>query len=115
MRKRQSPYEVRREMIKDIMDDFDFEKCRKVMLALDWEWWGQGTPSIKTMKESATNRLNDAVEGVLNRENNIRSDVPYMVSSGGFKAIAYKNRYGYLDFLKLEFVVTDWEATQPDY
>jgi hypothetical protein len=66
------------------------------------------------MKESATKRLNDAIEGVLNKENNTRSDVPYTVSSGGFKATAFKNRYGYLDFLKLEFVVTEWESTEPD-
>jgi len=109
-----SPYQVRQNMIKEIIECFDFEKCRKVMVALDWGWWGQGTPSIETMKESATNRLNDAVEGVLNRENNTRSDVPYIVSSGGFKATVYKNRYGYLDYLTLEFIVTEWEATEPD-
>lgn len=101
-------------MIKEIIECFNFEKCHKVMVALDWGWWGEGTPSIERMKESATNRLNDAIEGVLNRENNTRSDVPYIVSSGGFKATAYKNRYGYLDFIKLEFVVADWEATEPD-
>jgi hypothetical protein len=108
------PYQVRKNMIKEIIECFNFEKCHKVMVALDWGWWGEGTPSIERMKESATNRLNDAIEGVLNRENNTRSDVPYVVSSGGFKATAYKNRYGYLDFIKLEFVVADWEATEPD-
>jgi hypothetical protein len=109
-----SPYQTRQNMIQEIIECFDFEKCRHVMLALNWGWWGQGTPSIETMIKSATNRLNEAVEGVLNRENNTRSDVPYIVSSGGFKATAYKNRYGYLDYLTLEFVVTEWEATEPD-
>jgi hypothetical protein len=108
-----SPYQVRQNMIKEIIECFNFEKCCMVMNALNWEWFNQGIPSIETMKQSATNRLNDAIEGVLNRENNIRSDVPYIVSSGGFKATAFKNKYGYLNFLKLEFVVTEWE-TEPD-
>jgi len=105
-----SPYQVRQNMIKEIIEEFDFKKCHKVMSTLNWQWWGQGVPSIERMKESATNRLNDAIEGLLNRETKMSSDIPYIVLSGGFKATAYKNRYGYLDFLKLEFIVTDWET-----
>jgi hypothetical protein len=114
MRKRQSPYQVRQDMITEIIEEFDFEKCYKVMLVLDWTWAGQGIPSIERMKKFATDILNSAINGVLNRENNTKCDVPFMSSSGGFKAIACKNRYGYLDFLKLEFVVTEWEVTEPD-
>ena len=114
MKVRKSPYEVRQEMIKKIIEEFDFEKCRKVMLALGWEWRGQGTPSIERMRKFATDILNSAINGVLIRENNTRCDVPYMASSGGFKAIVYKSRYGHLDFIKLEFVVTEWEVSEPD-
>jgi len=97
-------------MIDDIIQNFDFETCRQVMLATNWGWWGQGTPSVEIMKDSAKNRLNDAVEGVLDKENKIHAGVSYIVSSGGLKATAIKNRYGYVDFLLLEFVFTDWSS-----
>lgn len=115
MKVRKSPYEVRQDMITEIIEEFDFEKCCKVMLALDWGWRGQGSPSIERMKKFAIDILNSAINGVLTRENNTRCDVPYTASSGGFKAIAYKSRYGHLDFIKLEFVVTEWEVSEPDY
>ena len=92
------------------MDSFDFEQCHKVMLALDWEWWGQGTPSIETMKESARKKLEYAISGILDESNKVKPHEPFFASSGGFNGTAMKNRYGYVDFLRLEFVVTEWEA-----
>jgi len=105
-----SPYVVRKKMIKEILEQFDFEKCQKVMTLLNWYWYGIGVPTIERMKESAENRLENAADGVLNRERRVNSNTPFSVSSGGFKATAYKNRYGYLDFLKLEFIVSEWET-----
>jgi hypothetical protein len=97
-------------MIDNIIQNFDFETCRLAMLATNWGWWGQGTPSVETMRDSAKDRLKDAVKGVLDRENKIHAGVSYIVSSGGLKATAIKNRYGYVDFLQLEFVFTDWSS-----
>jgi hypothetical protein len=97
-------------MIDNIIQNFDFERCRQAMLATNWGWWGLGTPSVETMKDSARSRLKDAVKGVLDRENKIHAGVSYIVSSGGLKATAIKNRYGYVDFLQLEFVFTDWSS-----
>lgn len=114
MKVRKSPYEVKEDMITEIIEEFDFEKCHKVMLHLDWQWWGRGTPSIQVMKDFVRKNLERAIVGVLDRENHRNSDVPYTVSSGGFTAKAFKNRYGYLDFLKLEFIITDWEVSEPD-
>lgn len=45
-----------------VMEELDFEKIHKTMVALDWEWWYQGVPSIETLKESARDLLEYAWE-----------------------------------------------------
>ena len=105
-----SPELDKKRMITEILEQFDFEKCREAMLALNWGWWCEGTPSLQVMKDSAKKRLEEAIEYVTSKNNDIRADEPVFVSSGGLKATAIKNRYGHLSFLKLEFVVTDWDA-----
>lgn len=46
--------------INAIMEDIDFEKIHKVMEFLGWEWWGQGVPSIETIRTEARNHLERA-------------------------------------------------------
>lgn len=95
-------------MIQDILDNFDFEKCRTVMKAINWTWALEGNvPSMERIKKAAENRLRDAMD--LAKKGKC-SKSTYFVSSGGLKANAWANRYGYIEGIKLEFVLTDWDS-----
>lgn len=83
------------EKIEQIMENFDFEKVHKVMVALEWEWhFGHGCsgiPSVHTLKEEASRLLSDAWM------------IKTTVSTGGFSAV-------YNDgCLSLSFIVEEWE------
>ena len=97
-------------MVSQIIENFDFQKCRIVMTHLNWQWHGRGVPTIDDMKKMVRGHFIDVVEGILNKENNVRHYERYYVSSGGFTAWGYKNKYGSIDKLGLEFIVADWDV-----
>jgi hypothetical protein len=97
-------------MINEIIANFDFEKVNTTMKLLDWQWAGEGVPGINKLRDSATERLNNAIEIVLSTDNKEHHDVGWLSSSGGLKATAWKNKKGKLSKLLLEFVLTDWDA-----
>jgi len=105
-----SPYLKESKMINDIIENFDFYKCHDVMSHVDWQWRGNGVPTIDMLKLSAVNRLKNAIEGVKDKENKVASDCEYHSSSGGLKATAWKNRYGHIEGVRLEFVLTEWDS-----
>jgi len=110
MNKRLSPKETHEKMIQDVLDNFDFKRCRRAMIALNWTWTPNPTsPSIEELKISAHNRLRNAIDGILNRKNHNHNQ-PYYVSSGGLKATAYINKFKQIVFVQLEFVLTEWES-----
>lgn len=109
MTKRLTQEEQHKKMIDDIINNFDFVKCRKTMVALGWTWAFNGTPNVDEMKKTAKYLMNGAIEGCLESKS-FRPGVTYMHATGGFKAEAIKNKYGYLEHLKLEFVVTEWDS-----
>lgn len=53
---------VKERTINAVMEELDFEKIHKAMVALDWQWWNQGVPSIETIREHAYNLLEYAWE-----------------------------------------------------
>jgi hypothetical protein len=53
--------------------------------------------------------MQNAINGCLGNRS-CRPNETYMSSTGGFKAVAIKNKYNHLEFLKLEFVLTEWES-----
>jgi hypothetical protein len=79
------------------------------MSLLKWEWFGRGVPTIDMLKESAAERLRSAMKGVKDKENGLSVNECYFSSSGGLKGTAWKNRYGHVAGIKLEFVLTDWD------
>ena len=93
-------------MITDIMEDFDFEKVRKVMLLLDWKWdIGNGemtVPSIYRMTRQAEWLLRDVAKyyGVKDH---------HTISTGGFTAMLYD------DMLTLSFELEEVTAFPEDY
>jgi hypothetical protein len=109
--KMKSPLLKEKEMIENIINNFDFDRCLKVMEFLNWEWWCPNDsilkiPNMDELKESAKGKLHRAIEGCKELK---KGEYSYNVSSGGFKASAFKNRYGHINFLTLEFILTEWE------
>ena len=88
-----------KEKVEQIMENFDFEKVHRVMVALEWEWYfgrgGSGIPSVKSLKERAGELLSN-VGDLICEGDTITS------SSGGFEA---KNADG---CLSLSFIVEEW-------
>jgi hypothetical protein len=99
-------------MVDDIMDEFDFEKVQRTMHALDWKWVDtqMAVPSISELKNTARYLLIKVYNLRTNEYNDTHPEVPVQVATGGFRAIALSNDDGVVDFLKLEFVITEWEA-----
>ena len=81
--------------INEIIKNFDFEKVRKVMVALEWQWHGNDeSPTVGELMLSAQKHLTY----VCDKEDD------WTVSSGGFEA---SKRNG---MLTLKFVVEEWDA-----
>ena len=98
------------DMINEILAHFDFEKVHEVMELTNWTWAGEGVPSIKKIKESAEYHLSSAIEQVLSPSNTEHHEVGWISSSGGLKAMAWKNEDNTLAKIQLEFVLTDWDS-----
>lgn len=80
--------------VEEIIEQFDFEKVRKAMVALNWCWYGDtNPPSIGELVLSAQKLLNEVLEEDL-----------CALSTGGFLA---ENRNGLLSLL---FVLEEWDV-----
>ena len=85
--------EQQRKLIDEVLDNFDFDKVKKAMDALNWTWAScNGVPTIYDLRTESRRLLKDAIEKNL-----------FRVSTGGFKA-------GYSDnILSLEFTITEYD------
>ena len=109
------PYDKRQRMIADILNEFDFKRVHFAMVALDWRWgFDAKTPSIDELRFSARERMQSAMDGCLNSDD-VDEGVPYISSSGGLKATAYKDSYGQIGHLGLEFVLTEWDSDGEEF
>jgi hypothetical protein len=75
--------------IEDIIDEFDFEKVKKVMDFLDWKWHAaeDGVPRIAELRKSARSLLKQCAFKVLLSS---EIDAESSIATGGFRANAYK-------------------------
>jgi hypothetical protein len=81
-------------MIDEILDEFNFERVHKVMVALDWTWSGtDGVPTIPDLRRMARSLLKQVVE----------SKGIHSVGSGGFTA------YMHYGILGLRFEISSYE------
>ena len=81
-----------RRLIDEVLDNFDFDKVKKAMDALNWIWIGcDGVPSIYDLRKKSRRLLKEAI-----KQNS------YRISTGGFRA-GYSN-----NVLSLDFIVTEW-------
>jgi len=88
---------IHEEQIDYIIDNFNFEKVRCVMLSLDWQWActegnGHAVPSIARLKAMARHLLRSSIKDT-------------EVTSGGLYATYYPPENGDDDYFVLKFVV----------
>jgi hypothetical protein len=102
-------------MIDDIIKNFDFDKVQSVMEFLDWQWAGEGVPTIKSLKETAKRLLKGAVEARLGPYKNEHWEQPIIHGTGGFEARAWCNKEKTkIEVLDLKFILADWDAEIED-
>ncbi len=83
------------EKINEIIKNFDFEKVRKVMVALDWAWrFDDRSPLVGELVITAQRLLTEVVE----------KEEDWGISTGGFLAT---KRNG---MLALKFMVEEWDV-----
>jgi hypothetical protein len=98
-------------MIKDIMDEFDFDQVKRAMDALDWKWQGE-TPTIYDLREEAERLLRGASESRLDHYRATHHDVAIINACGGFEAKAFCNESKTkITGLQLDFIVTSWDSS----
>jgi hypothetical protein len=101
---------IEEELIDEVLEQFNFGKCKSVMDHLRWGWgFDNQVPTIQELKKSARNRINTAIEGIKSDKTHSYRET-YTCSSGGLKASVWKNRYGRISDIQLEFVLTDWST-----
>jgi hypothetical protein len=97
--------------IDDIVDNFDWEKVHKTMVALDWKWaMEEGDteiPSVGQLFRCAVGLLHDAYDGAE------KNQINYSVRTGGFHARALVDEKEIYE-LKLIFEVCSWEYDELD-
>jgi hypothetical protein len=100
------------ELIDEVIENFDFYKCQLMMEYMGWRWMthdGYRIPTKYDLIESAKDRIQSAIEGI-KEAGRMGLNESYGSSSGGLKATVYKNRYHQITFIKLEFILTEWDA-----
>jgi hypothetical protein len=87
-----------KKIIKNILEDFNFEKVHKAMTSLDWAWLTyQRVPTEKEIKKCAENLLEDALKQ--SYENKGKG---FYCATGGLKAFVKVKS----SFVELEFVIS---------
>lgn len=104
---KQIQYDDPTDDIDEILDCFDFERVKKVMDHLNWEWVlsDSGVPEIYELRKRARELLQTVVVGVQKKE----SEGSYFTATGGFYAEARVYPDDSKIYLRLSFQVTDWD------
>jgi hypothetical protein len=103
---KQDPVE---EMIKGIMEYFEWRRVQEVMDYLDWRWRGEYV-TIEMLKETAEELLRSAIDSRLNGFKDKSWETGIINATGGLQAEAWcdesKTKIVALD---LKFILTDWD------
>lgn len=98
-------------MIRDIIDEFDFDKVERTMEALNWKWRGE-TPTLYDLRKEAEHLLRGAAKSRLSDFKDTHHDVAIINACGGFEARAYCNEdKTKITGLDLAFVITSWDSS----
>ena len=88
--------------IREIMEEFDFEKVHKVMLILNWWWADTGKPpTVGELRERAEELLTHTAEV-------ITGQYGFYSTIGGLEV--YSNSVDKI--IKLSFIAAEWEASK---
>ena len=99
--------------IDNIMDEFNFARVYKAMVALDWKWASSKNyvPSMDDLRETAESLLRGAAESRLGDYKGEHWELGIINGTGGFQATAYcdedKTKIIALD---LSFVLEHWDS-----
>jgi hypothetical protein len=98
-------------MIKDIMDEFDFDQVERAMEALNWKWRGE-TPTLYDLRETAESLLRGAAKSRLGDFKDTHHEIAIINGTGGFEARAYCNEdKTKITGLDLAFIVSSWDSS----
>ena len=99
------------EMIDNIMDNFDFGRVAKTMLALDWKWWdiplseNDGIPLEADIRVTARRLLKGLPDTFIKDS--------YCTGTGGLYVKAWYENTD-LVLMELTFVVSEWRVDVND-
>jgi len=102
-----------KDIIDEIMEEFNFGKVESVMFHLNWRWASEykRTPNIDELRETAERLLKDAAESRLGAYIDTHHELGIFSATGGFKATAWCNETKTeITGLRLEFIVADWDT-----
>ena len=93
---------MRIEQIEDLLDEFDFDKVKKVMDCLEWTYFDSpdSKVSIGELRRMARTRLEDAYYATPSTE--------YTTACGGFTVDRYMYTGSNTKYITLKFVVAEW-------
>lgn len=96
-------YDMLRDDLKQIMENFDFNKVHSVMKLLDWKWYSEHAngmvPTIDEMKECVCDLFESGMK---------QQSEDFEISTGGFTLSLYNN------CLSLEFILESYEIYAED-
>jgi hypothetical protein len=101
-------------MIDEIMDEFNFARVHKAMVALDWKWAvtsNNNVPTMDELRKEAERLLRNAAEVRLDLFKGEPWESPIYCNTGGFSAAAWCNEdKTEITRLDLDFIVSTWSA-----
>jgi len=98
-------------MIKDILNEFDFDQVERAMEALNWRWRGE-IPTIYDLRETAESLLRGAAKSRLSDFKDTHHEIAIINGTGGFEARAYCNEdKTKITGLDLAFIVSSWDSS----
>ena len=94
------------ELVDKLLDEFDFEKVKKTMDALEWVYFDSPdkTVSVGELRRMARRLLDEVYDKPPSSE--------YTIGCGGFEAFRYMPVGDPTKYLSLKFVVTEWSADE---
>jgi len=101
-------------MIEDIMEQFEFDRVKCAMEALNWKWYSSNysIPTINELRIQAERLLRGAAKSRLGDFKDSHCDTPIINATGGFEARAWCNKEKtQVTRLDLAFVVTSWDSS----
>ncbi len=92
------------ELMRDnILENFQFDRVHIAMLALEWEWWDCGIPSIEILANEGKRLLDTVIEEHIATGRN-----RCIISTGGFQASLEICEDDGIPDLSLQFMVDEW-------